>query len=153
MQRLTGRWLGTYEYAQPDVPGPRQVGFTLELFDTPSWRLIGEVWDDPEAGVEGTGIISGWSWRRHVWFKKIMPSHYVAQDPKAIPLADYVETEFGERVAVDSGVHVISYRGVIVGNDERLEGKWQVRHNRVVLESKRVIAFPSAHGTWQMRRR
>ena len=153
MQRLKGRWLGTYEYAPTEFPGLGRVAFTVNLFDTRSWRLRGEVWDDPEAGVERAGIISGWSWGRHVWFKKIIPARYVAEHPKPIPLEDYVEAEYGERVAGDPGVHVTSYRGIIARSEERLEGTWHLPHSRVVLESRRVIVFPSAHGTWQMRRR
>jgi len=152
MQRLAGRWAGTYEYEQPDVPGSRQVSFSLELFASSSWRLNGEVWDDPVTGEETKGIISGWSWRRHVWFRKIMPSTHVAHDPQPIPVEDYVEALYGERVAGDPGVHVISYRGIVARDGESLEGTWHLSHRRLVLESRRVIVFPFACGTWSMRR-
>ena len=153
MQRLAGRWDGMYEYERRDVPGPRQVGFRLELFDSPSWRLNGEVWDDQVPGAETKGMILGWSWRRHVWFKKIMPSLHIADHPKPLAVQDYVETHYGERVAGDPGVHVISYRGIIARDEESLEGTWHIPHRRLVLESKRVIVFPFSCGTWHMWRR
>ena len=152
MQRLAGRWAGTYEYEQPDVPGSRQVSFSLELFDSSSWRLNGEVWDDPVTGAEAKGVVLGWSWRRHVWFKKIMPSLHVAHHPKPMALEDWVEANYNDRVAGDPGVHVIWYRGIIARDEEYLEGTWQLPHCRFVLESKGVIVFPSACGTWHMRR-
>jgi len=152
MQRLAGRWEGTYQYEEPDVPGSRQVGFTLEFLDSSSWRLHGEVWDDPLTGVEGKGIVSGWTWRRRAWFKKIMPSLHVAQHPRPITVDEYVEATYGDRVAGGSGVHVISYRGIIAGDTNRLEGTWHMSARRLTLQSKRVIVFPAATGTWHMRR-
>jgi hypothetical protein len=152
MQRLAGHWTGTYEYEQPDVPGSRQIGFTLDFFDTSSWRLYGEVWDDPlTGGVEAKGTILGWAWGRHLRFRKVMPLH-VANDPRPITVDEYVETTLGDRVAGDPGVHVISYRGVIAHDANQVRGTWHFSHRLLVLQSKRVIVFPSASGTWQMRR-
>src|SRR5215831_10872752 len=118
MQPLAGSWVGTYEYLEPERPGARLVSFKLKLFDGASWRLDGEGWDDPEVGVDGRWTISGWTWRTHVWFRKIMPSLHVSHDPKPIPLEDYVQAQYGERIESDPGAHVVSYRGVIARNAE-----------------------------------
>ena len=59
MQRLTGRWVGTYHYVEPEVDGPRRVEFTLVIFGGSSWRFWGDVLDDPTTGIEGRGTISG----------------------------------------------------------------------------------------------
>jgi len=152
MQPLAGSWVGTYEYLEPEVPGSHLVSFTLKLFDGSSWRLDGEVWENPDVGVDGRGIISGWSWRRHVWFRKVMPSPQVVHDPKPIPLEDYVQAHFGERIESDPGAPVVSYRGVIAQNAECVNGTWSIPHRRLVLASNRVIVIPFARGTWQMRR-
>jgi hypothetical protein len=152
MQRLAGDWLGTYEYLEREVPGPRVTSFRLKLFDGPAWRLNGEVWDDPDAGIERSGFISGWSWRRRVWFRKIMPSLQVAGDPKPIAVQDYVQAQFGEGLNEDPGAYVISYRGIVAQNEDCVTGTWSISHARVVLASKRVIVFPFTRGTWQMRR-
>jgi hypothetical protein len=152
MQRLAGRWTGTYEYEQPDVPGSRQIGFTLDFFDTSSWRLYGEVWDDPlTGGVEAKGTILGWAWGRHLRFRKVMPLHF-ANDPRPIPIDEYVEAAYGDRVVGDPGVHVISYRGIIADDAHQVGGTWHFSHRRLVLQSKRVIVLPSASGTWHMGR-
>jgi hypothetical protein len=144
--------MGTYEYLEPEVPGPLRVSFTLMLFDGSSWRLNGEVWEDPDAGVEGRGTVSGWTWRRRLWFQKRMPSLHVANDPKPILLDDYVQARYGERIEGDPGAHIVSYRGVIAQNEECISGTWSIPHRRLVLASKRVIVIPFARGTWQMRR-
>lgn len=151
MQRLAGNWAGTYTYLEPEVPGSRLVSFRLKLFDGFPWRLNGEVWDDPAVGMEGQGIISGWSWGRHVWFRKTMRSLQVAHDPKPIALDDYVQAHYGERIEGDPGIHVVSYRGVMAQNEACVTGVWRMPHRRLVLASKRVIVFPFARGTWQMR--
>jgi hypothetical protein len=101
MQRLAGSWLGTYEYDQPPGPGPRLVSFRLELFNGPWWRLNGEVWDDPDTGMVGKGVVSGWSLGRRVWFRKTMLSSQVVHDPKPLALDEYVQAHYGERLAGD----------------------------------------------------
>ena len=153
MQRLAGHWAGTYKYEQPDELGSRQVDFTLDLFESPSWRLYGEVWDDPLTGGAGAkGTILGWAWRRHLRFRKIMRSLHVVHDPRPITVDEYVQEAFDDRVARDPGVHVISYRGVIADDANHVEGTWHCSHHRLVLQSKRVITLPSGCGRWHMRR-
>jgi hypothetical protein len=152
MQRLAGSWVGTYTYVEPEVPGPQIIGFRLRFLDARWWRLTGEVSDDPDVGMEGQGIISGWSWGRHVWFRK-MCALYVAQDPKPIPLAEYVQKDYSERLEREPSPHVVSYRGVIAPNGASITGTWSFPHRRLVLPSKRLIVFPAAHGTWKMQRK
>ena len=152
MQRLAGSWMGTYEYLEPQVPGSQQVSFTLTLFDGSPWRLTGEVREDPDTGMEGRGTISGWTWRRRIWFRKTMPSLHVANDPKPIALSNYVQAQYGEDIEVEPGAHIVSYRGIIAQNEECISGTWTIPHRRLVLASKRTIVIPFARGTWQMRR-
>jgi hypothetical protein len=152
MQRLAGSWAGTYNYLEPEVEGSQRVGFTLEIFGGSSWRLRGEVCDDPVSGMDGRGTISGRSWGRHIWFTKVMPQLQIRHDPKPLALADYLQAEFGEQLARDCGPHAISYRGILAGNRESVSGTWTFPHRRLVLSSGRVIAFPAARGIWEMHR-
>jgi hypothetical protein len=152
MPRLAGTWAGTYEYLEPHAQGPQRVGFTLKVFNGSSWRLHGEVWDDPNTGMEGRGIITGWSWGRRIWFRKVMPSLQVVHDPKPIALNDYLESRYGERLEGDLGRHAVMYRGVVAQNRGAVTGTWRIPHRRLVLASGRVIVLPFARGTWEMRR-
>ena len=153
MQRLAGTWAGTYEYVEPKAQGPQRVGFTLEMFNGSSWRINGEVWDDPNTGMEGRGIITGWSWGRRVWFRKVMPHVQVMHDPKPIALNEYLKSHYGERLDGDLGRHPVSYRGVVAQNQRVVTGTWRLSHRRLVLPSGRVIVVPFARGTWEMGRR
>jgi hypothetical protein len=152
MQRLAGSWAGTYECLEPEMKGSQRIGFTLEVSTAPSWRLHGEVWDDPITGMDGRGTISGWSWGRHIWFQKVMPYLQVMHDPKPIALDDYVQAHFGEHLAGDPDKHSISYRGVVAPNRQTVKGTWRIPHRRLSLASGRVIVVPLARGTWEMRR-
>jgi hypothetical protein len=152
MQRLVGRWAGAYEYLEPKGEGQQRVGFTLEIFGGPSWRLRGHVFDDPNAGMEGQGTISGWSWGRHVWFRKVMPQLTVGHHSKPIPLADYLRTEFGADLAHDPGPHEVSYRGVVAGDQHGVTGTWTTPHRAFVLSSGRMIEIPLTRGIWEMHR-
>ena len=152
MHRLAGNWIGSYTYLEPRVPGAKVVGFRLQLFEGSPWRLIGEVLDDPAGGMDDKGIVSGWSWRQYVWFRKTLPSLHVAHDPKPIPIADYMRAHYGETLDRDPGTHVVSYRGIVAPNAAVISGSWTISHRRIVLPSKRVIVLPSAVGSWHMRR-
>jgi hypothetical protein len=152
MQRLAGAWAGTYEYAEPKAQGPQRVGFTLEVFNGSSWRLNGEVWDDSNTGMEGRGIITGWSWGRRIWFQKVMPSLQVVNDPKPIAFNDYLESHYSESLDGDPGRHAASYRGVVARHQQVVTGAWRIPHRQLVLASGRVIVVPFARGIWEMRR-
>ena len=152
MQRLAGVWTGTYEYLEPPLGSPG-VGFTLELLDGSSWRLLGEVWDDSIGGMEGRGTISGWSLGRYVWFLKVMPFVHVWHDPKPIALEDYLQAHFGERLPHAPGRQPISYRGIVARDRQAVQGTWRMPHRWLSLASGRVVLFQSARGTWEMRRR
>ena len=152
VSRLTGTWAGTYDYLEPEVEGSQRVGFTLEIFGGSSWRLRGEVCDDPITGMDDRGTISGWSWGRLIWFSKVMPQLQVRHAPKPLALADYLQAEFGEQLARDAGHHTIWYRGIVAGNRESVAGTWTFPHRRLVLSSGRVIVFPAARGSWEMHR-
>jgi hypothetical protein len=152
MQRLAGSWTGTYDYVEPEVEGSQRIGFTLEVFNGSSWRLLGEVWDDPTTGMDGRGTISGWSWGRHVRFRKVMPYVQVAHVPKPLALNDFLHAQFGEPLAGDPGRHAVSYRGVVARNQQAVTGTWRIPHSRLTLASGRVIVVPRARGTWEMHR-
>jgi hypothetical protein len=152
MQRLAGLWAGTYDYLEPDVKCHHAVGFTLEVFDGSSWRLHGEVVENPITGAEGRGTIRGWSWGRYVWFRKVMPNVQVAHDPKPIGLDEYLQAEFGEHLSRDPEPHSLSYWGVVAPDRQAIKGTWRLAHRRLSLASGRVVTFPAALGTWKMRR-
>jgi hypothetical protein len=152
MRALAGSWSGTYEYLDLEVPGSQPVGFTLEIFRGSSWRVRGAVFDDPATGMDGRGTISGWSWGRYIWFKKVMPHLDVRQDPKPIPLDDYLQAQFGEHLAGDPGQHAIWYRGVVGCDRHSVTGTWRIPHRRLVLSSGRVLVLPFTRGIWEMHR-
>lgn len=152
MQRLAGNWTGTYDYLEPEVKGSKRIGFTLEIFGGSSWRVRGRVLEDPITGMDGCGTISGWSWGRHIWFQKVMPYLQVTHDPNPIALDDYLQAQFGERLAGDPGPHAVSYRGAVGQNQNSVGGTWTIPHRRLVLSSGRVITIPFARGSWEMSR-
>ena len=150
--QLAGSWAGTYGYLEPEVEGSQRVGFTLEIFSGSSWRVRGEVLDDPVTGMDGRGTISGWSWGRHIWFKKVMPHLQVTHDPKPIALDDYLQAQFGEHLARDAGSHAVWYLGVIARDRHSVTGTWRIPPHRLVLSSGRVMVLPFARGIWEMHR-
>jgi hypothetical protein len=152
MNPLAGSWKGTYDYLEPEVKGSTRIGFTLEIFGGSSWRVRGQVLDDPITGMEGCGTIRGWLVGRHIWFQKVMPYLQVTHDPKPIALVHYLEAHYGERLAGDPGRHAVSYRGVVDPDQHRVAGTWTLPHRRLVLTSGRVIVMPFARGSWEMSR-
>jgi hypothetical protein len=72
-----------------------------------AWRH-GEAWDDPITGMDGRGTISGWSWRRHIWFLKVMPYLQIHHHRKPIAPDDYLQAYFGEHLVGDAGKHSVS---------------------------------------------
>jgi hypothetical protein len=152
VQQLAGNWIGAYEYVEPHAKGSTKVGFTLEIFDGPSWRVRGRVLDDQLTGMAGFGTISGWSLGRRIWFQKVMPVWQLVADPKPIPLDDYLREQFGDRLADDPGPYAISYRGVIGPNLASVSGTWTLPRRRLFLSSGRVMEFPLTRGGWKMRR-
>jgi hypothetical protein len=153
---IGGEWIGEYIY-DPSIKwysrAPAAVAFSLSLTARSFGRFCGQVKDDPEQGMSGTGDIRGWRIGSRVSFKKYMNELQVRRhdDGIIVPLNELVRVRFG--VEIGSVPHPpIKYRGRLSADRCSMEGTWRIDPHNTEIPGHKPIQFGAGWGTWHAKR-